>query len=86
MNITKQIDHSAKKDDVLWAISWPNSSKALRIRADGSALLDYRTYIDLSIEARRGGKWELALRACQVENPQRWFGHGPMLSRSISNA
>jgi len=85
MNITKQIDLFAKKDDKPLADQLAELfAKALRIKVDGSALLDYRTYIDLSIEARRGGKWELASGLSGGESIGGGLAVALMLSRSIS--
>lgn len=85
MNITKQIDLFAKKDDAPLGDQLAELfTKALRIKVDGSALLDYRTYIDLSIEARRGGKWELASGLSGGESIGGGLAVALMLSRSIS--
>lgn len=85
MNITKQIDLFAKKDDKPLADQLAELfAKALKIKVDGSALLDYRTYIDLSIEARRGGKWELASGLSGGESIGGGLAVALMLSRSIS--
>ena len=85
MNITKQIDLFAKKDDTPLGDQLADLfAKALKIKVDGSALLDYRTYIDLSIEARRGGKWELASGLSGGESIGGGLAVALMLSRSIS--
>lgn len=85
MNITKQIDLFAKRDDTPLGDQMAELfAKALKIKVDGSALLDYRTYIDLSIEARRSGKWELASGLSGGESIGGGLAVALMLSRSIS--
>lgn len=85
MNITKQIDLFSKQDDTPLGDQMAELfTKALKIKVDGSALLDYRTYIDLSIEARRGGKWELASGLSGGESIGGGLAVALMLSRSIS--
>ena len=85
MNITKQIDLFSRNSDTPLSDQLAELfAKTLKIKVDGSALLDYRTYIDLSIEARRGGKWELASGLSGGESIGGGLAVALMLSRSIS--
>lgn len=85
MNITKQIDLFSRNNDTPLRDQLAELfAKTLKIKVDGSALLDYRTYIDLSIEARRGGKWELASGLSGGESIGGGLAVALMLSRSIS--
>jgi chromosome condensin MukBEF ATPase and DNA-binding subunit MukB len=85
MNITKQIDLFSRNNDTPLSDQLAELfAKTLKIKVDGSALLDYRTYIDLSIEARRGGKWELASGLSGGESIGGGLAVALMLSRSIS--
>jgi energy-coupling factor transporter ATP-binding protein EcfA2 len=85
MNITRQIDLFAKQDNTPLGDQLADLfTKALKIKVDGSALLDYRTYIDLSIEARRGDRWELASGLSGGESIGGGLAVALMLSRSIS--
>lgn len=85
MNITKQIDLFANKNDVPLGDQLSELfTKVLKIKVDGSALLDYRTYIDLTIEARRVGKWEQASGLSGGESIGGGLAVALMLSRSLS--
>jgi len=86
MNVTKQIDLFAKKDDTPLGDQLSDLfAKVLKIKVDGSALLDYRTYIDLTIEARRLGKWEQASGLSGGESIGGGLAVALMLSRSLSH-
>lgn len=86
MNVTKQIDLFAKKDDTPLGDQLSDLfTKVLKIKVDGSALLDYRTYIDLTIEARRLGKWEQASGLSGGESIGGGLAVALMLSRSLSH-
>lgn len=85
LNTTKQIDlfaghNDAPLEDQLSELF----TKALKIKVDGSALLDYRTYIDLTIEACRLGKWEQASGLSGGESIGGGLAVALMLSRSLS--
>jgi energy-coupling factor transporter ATP-binding protein EcfA2 len=85
MNITKQIDLFASKNDTPLQDQLAELfTKVLKIKVDGSALLDYRTYIDLTIEARRLGKWEQASGLSGGESIGGGLAVALMLSRSLS--
>lgn len=85
MNITKQIDLFANKNDTPLEDQLSELfTKVLKIKVDGSALLDYRTYIDLAIEARRLGKWEQASGLSGGESIGGGLAVALMLSRSLS--
>lgn len=85
LNTTKQIDlvaghNDAPLEDQLSELF----TKALKIKVDGSSLLDYRTYIDLTIEACRLGKWEQASGLSGGESIGGGLAVALMLSRSLS--
>lgn len=85
MQITKQIDLFASKSDIRLEDQLSELfAKTLKIKVDGSALLDYRTYIDLTIEACRLGKWEQASGLSGGESIGGGLAVALMLSRSLS--
>lgn len=85
MNITKQIDLFANKNDTPLEDQLSELfTKVLKLKVDGSALLDYRTYIDLTIEARRLDKWEPASGLSGGESIGGGLAVALMLSRSLS--
>ena len=85
LNITKQIDMFAGNNGVALEDQLSELfAKALKIKMDGSALLDYRTYIDLAIEACRNGKWEPASGLSGGESIGGGLAVSLMLARSLS--
>lgn len=85
MNITKQIDLFASNNDKPLEDQLAELfTKVLKIKVDSSVLLDYRTYIDLTIEAHRLGKWEQASGLSGGESIGGGLAVALMLSRSLS--
>jgi energy-coupling factor transporter ATP-binding protein EcfA2 len=85
MNITKQIDLFAHKTDIPLQDQLSELfAKALQRKIDGAALLDYRTYMAVTIEARRQGKWEAASGLSGGESIGGGLAVALMLCRSLS--
>ena len=59
-------------------------NKAIGSSYSGAELLDYRTYMDLTIEARRNGKWDLASGLSGGESIGGGLAFSLMLARSLA--
>ncbi|MBT3066281.1 ATP-binding cassette domain-containing protein [Rhodoferax sp. U11-2br] len=59
--------------------------KALNVKLDGMALLDYRTYVDLTIEAQRQGEWKAASGLSGAESIGGGLAVSLMLMRSLAH-
>lgn len=59
--------------------------KSLNVKLDGMALLDYRTYVDLTIEAQRQGDWKAASGLSGAESIGGGLAISLMLMRSLAH-
>lgn len=84
-SVTQQVDMFVRQPDKPLELQLAELfQKALSIKLDGSALLDYRTYMELSIEACRNGEWKSAAGLSGGESIGGGLAVALMLSRSLS--
>lgn len=84
-NLARQIDlFAGGTDKPLDAHLAELFNKAIGSSYSGSELLDYRTYMDLTIEARRNGKWDLASGLSGGESIGGGLAFSLMLARSLA--
>lgn len=81
----KQIDLFAGNEDKPLDVHLAELfNKMLGSHYSGAELLDYRTYMELAIEARRDGKWDLASGLSGGESIGGGLAFSLMLARSLS--
>lgn len=84
-NLARQIDlFAGGTDKPLDAHLAELFNKAIGSSYTGAELLDYRTYMDLTIEARRNGKWDLASGLSGGESIGGGLAFSLMLARSLA--
>jgi chromosome condensin MukBEF ATPase and DNA-binding subunit MukB len=84
-SVAKQIDLFASQSNVpLDAHLNDIFAKTLGTRFDGQALLDYRTYLDVTIEVRRNNQWESATGLSGGESIGGGLALSLMLARSLA--
>lgn len=84
-NLARQIDlFAGGTDKPLDAHLAELFNKAIGSSYSGAELLDYRTYMDLTIEARRNGKWDLASGLSGGESIGGGLAFSLMLARSLA--
>lgn len=84
-NLSKQIDLFASDTDKPLDVHLAELfNKAVGSSYSGAELLDYRTYMDLTIEARRNGNWDAASGLSGGESIGGGLAFSLMLARSLA--